>query len=340
MKITLFLLLTAFLIVGCNKSQKVSEFELIEEKEIIPIELEGVLSTTDIETSSIAWFGDDLFFFPQFPHLFSDKYDGVVFKLSKDEIIRYLNSEKKNKLKPKEVYFSAPDLKEILRKKAGGIEAAIFFDNSIYLSVEFVREDSSFAYLLKGNYLKEENIIRIDKEKIAKINIPYNINNLTVETLTFVNDRIIAIPELNGKNIPRKTFAPSFDKELNFVENIKMDNIEFRVTDATYINPDSSFYVMNYNYPGEAKIIKPAKDEIAGKYGIGKLHSETDIVERIIKLKLTKDGIKISDDIPTYLKLNTSSGKNWEGIVQLDDLGFLIITDAIKEQIFAFVKNK
>jgi len=325
---------------GCNKDKKVTEFNTIDETEINPIELEGVLSTKEVETSSIAWVGDELFFFPQFPHLFSDKYDGVVYKLSKEEIINYLNSEKKTKLKPKEVYFIAPDLKEILRKKGGGIEAAIFVDNSIYLAVEYVRQDSSFAYLLKGNYSKEENIIRINNEKVQKINLPYNINNLTVESLTFINERIIAICELNGKNIPGNSFAPSFDKELNFIENIKIDNIEYRVTDATYINSDSSFYVMNYNYPGEAKIIKPAKDAIAIKYGVGKLHSETDIVERIIKLKLTKDGIKISDDIPIYLKLNINNGRNWEGIVKLDDLGFLIITDAIKEQIFAFVKNK
>ncbi len=50
------------------------------------------------------------------------------------------------------------------------------------------------------------------------------------------------------------------------------------------------------------------------------------------------DGITVSDQPPIQLVLRgDGQSRNWEGIVRLDDRGFIIATDTYPETILAFV---
>ena len=50
--------------------------------------------------------------------------------------------------------------------------------------------------------------------------------------------------------------------------------------------------------------------------------------------------IKFSEHVPIQLELDKDSPRNWEGIVRIDDIGFLIATDKHPEMILGFVPVK
>lgn len=333
-------LLMSVFVLSCGKPQTdEKKFSECKENKILKIELAGKAASDEAEISSLAKAGRDIILIPQFPYKFSNIKDGIIWKIPESRIEDYISGKNRNKIVPEEIVIEAKGFDDIIRRPGGGIEAMVFNGSSVFAVIEYVRADSSFSYLIKGKYFSEEKRIVFIPYKKVRINTTYNIENLTVETLTFINDRIIAIPELNGKIIAGNPFASEFDRELNFIRKIEMPFIEYRITDATYINEDSTFYVTNYNYPGEEKIIKPDVDSIAQKFGIGKSHFGTKVLERIVKLKLNKDKIEICDEASLYIKLNSEkTGRNWEGIIEFGKDGFIIMTD-FAPNTFAYIKK-
>jgi len=63
-----------------------------------------------------------------------------------------------------------------------------------------------------------------------------------------------------------------------------------------------------------------------------------DTVERLLELQLTRHGIERTDKPPVLLQLlNRTTCRNWEGLVRLDQQGFLLMTDEYPAAILAFV---
>ena len=151
-----------------------------------------------------------------------------------------------------------------------------------------------------------------------------------------MDDKIITIYEANGKNINSEPVAHLFDLELNFLETITFPNIEYRITDATAIDEFNEFWLINYFWPGEKDQYKPAEDEIAQHFGKGETHSNTEVVERLLKFEYSKDKFSLTRSEPIQLKL-ISDARNLEGIVKFDDLGFLICTDKFPKTILGFI---
>jgi len=64
---------------------------------------------------------------------------------------------------------------------------------------------------------------------------------------------------------------------------------------------------------------------------------ENEPVERLVQLQIGENQITRIDQAPTYLQLlDYNIARNWEGIVMLDDLGFLLITDSFPGSLLGF----
>jgi hypothetical protein len=59
-----------------------------------------------------------------------------------------------------------------------------------------------------------------------------------------------------------------------------------------------------------------------------------------LELELTERGISILSTPPIQLKMDQVEGRNWEGIVRLDKLGFLVVSDKHPRTILGFVPTK
>ena len=115
-------------------------------------------------------------------------------------------------------------------------------------------------------------------------------------------------------------------------------NIEYRITDATALDDKGCFWVINYYWPGDFRILNPAYDQLAGQ-SVPPLEFSRDVaIERLIELKFSGDEIQFSENKPIVMKLGTQTdSRNWEGIVRLENRGFILATDKFPETILAFL---
>jgi hypothetical protein len=116
--------------------------------------------------------------------------------------------------------------------------------------------------------------------------------------------------------------------------DIPLSNIEFRITDATDVDAEGRFWAINYNFYVAGNRIPI--DPLFESYGYGPTHAESYVVERLVAFDITSSGIVLADQPPIQLKL-IEAARNWEGIVQLDDNGFLIATDKFPDTMLGFV---
>lgn len=57
----------------------------------------------------------------------------------------------------------------------------------------------------------------------------------------------------------------------------------------------------------------------------------------MVKFKYSSAGVHLLDESPFFLMLDEEDVRNWEGLVVLDDRGFLMATDKYPFTILAFV---
>ena len=62
------------------------------------------------------------------------------------------------------------------------------------------------------------------------------------------------------------------------------------MADATRIDKNNRFWVINYFFPGDRKVLKPSNDILASKYGNGPSHSRSKRVERLIESEIKNLG--------------------------------------------------
>jgi hypothetical protein len=143
---------------------------------------------------------------------------------------------------------------------------------------------------------------------------------------------VIAIYEVNSENSIETPIYHQFDK------NLKSDIIkpfpftEYRITDATEIDKEGKFWVTNYFWPGDYGLLKPELN-----YKISK-EENVKPVERLLEFQFVDEKIVRTETQPINIKLSEfSDSRNWEGIVRLDNRGFLIVTDKFPGTILAFI---
>ncbi|MCK4900946.1 MAG: hypothetical protein KAS38_19355 [Anaerolineales bacterium] len=351
-----FVLITVSLLTACTRpattteintnnpgstqlEQNANEIDTIpdnaSEYPVLIIPLSGPITTSDSEISGLAWYEEYLILLPQYPHRFGIGQEGAVFALPKEDLIAFLDGENPGPLTPTEIPFIAPGLKERI-KGFEGFEAILFNGQKVYLTIE-AKPAGMLGYLVSGTISPDMSEIKLNTAHLVEIKSQSEIPNMSDEALIIFGNRVISIHEANGLNVNPTPVANLFNLGLNPHKPLAFPNIEYRITDATSPDTLGRFWAINYYFPGDSKL-RPRPDPLEELYGEGLTHSKYITVERLVEFQFGYEGIAFSGTPPIQLELiDDDNARNWEGIVRLDNRGFLLATDKFPETILGFV---
>ncbi len=311
--------------------------EKVKESTIREIPMLGPVSEARSEVSGMAWCGTDLILLPQYPDRFIEDGSQHVFSIPEAEIATYLSGENLDGIEPKAIPFDGSGV-ETLVPGFEGFEAIAFNGEMFYVTIEARSEGEMMGYIVIGQVFGACESLVLQPMGLWQLEPQADMDNMSHETLVFYQDHIYAIYEANGVNVNPSPIARVFAWDLGpRPEEISLDRIEYRITDATEPDESGKFWAMNYFFPGDTDL-RPADDRIAEKFGVGASHLKAEGVERIIALQITDDEVIIADEPPLYLELDGEESRNWEGIVRFED-GFLMVTDKFPTTLLAFVEN-
>ena len=303
-----------------------------KEVKIRQISLSGLITNPKQEISGMDWYKDNLFLLPE-------NLGGFLFMIPNNQIQDALMTKNPDPILPRQIKFTTPDYSSLING-FDGLEAIAFQGEKVLITIEAESNDTMVGFVAWGKIDPETYEVKIPKENLKKIETPIQISNMTYESIIVHNNRAVLIYEANGSNL-QKTVQQPVVSLLDFSEKkMKSPNIEYRITDATRIDQNRRFWAINYFWPGDKKRLKPAADPITETSGKGKTHQSSDVVERLIEFEIKGEIINFSDHEPIQLELDKDAPRNWEGIVRIDDKGFLIVTDKHPKMILGFVPIK
>jgi hypothetical protein len=306
------------------------------------IELSGSAAEADAELSSLLWFGDTLLLIAENPQLYAeDGSFGSFFALETSDILAYLDAEAPNALEPYTMPVYADGLINRLQEERAsfdGFEAAAIAGDRIYLQIEcFTGGNPPMKSFIISGAMSEEGI-RLDVDSVIELPMQSNYSNLSYESLILSEDSLIAIYEANGVEANPDALAYTIALETGELSTIPMLNIPYRITDASEMDEEGNFWVINYFYPGEA-FLDTENDLIFAEFGMGTSQRQYGgYVERLLEFHYGENGIELVDHNPIQLEMRDESyGRNWEGIARLGEMGLLLVTDKFPETLFAFI---
>ena len=310
------------------------------EHKVQSIPLSGKLTNQWAEVSGLAWYGEHLIILPQYPGRFSSGADGRLFAISKRRIQAYLDGNSRTPISPREIAFVAGGVEERIMGFEG-YEAIAFEGNRVFMSIESKPGLQMVGYLIMGEMAPDLRVVRLKPESLRMIPPQTHLENMSQEALVVVNDRVVSLYEANGININPNPSAHIFDLSLRAMGTIPFPRIEYRITDASAPDSGGRFWVINFFYPGDRAKLKPAPDAWGASYGLGPTHSRSATVERLMEFRYTDAQILATPRAPIQLELlEDGRARNWEGVVRLDQRGFLLMTDKYPETILGFVSDR
>lgn len=338
--VLILLLLIALVFLGCYArgftSPKNKLQPTVLEQPIIPIPLTGALAVRNAEVSGLAWYGEYLIFLPQYPN-FSSNYegDGVLYALPKADIVALLDGRTDSPLEPVAIPLNDSVLRAQIENYQG-FEAIGFSGERVFLTIEAGGASGMRGYLVSGEIMPGLSGITLDADHLVEIPLQSQLDNRSDESLLVLDDRILAIYEVNGAGVNPQPVAHAFDFNLNPLGTVSFPHIEYRISDAALAGDGTHFWVVNCFYPGDKDLL-PLSDPLTARFGQGLTHSQNETVERLVEMQYSKSGIILADKAPVLLTLIADTNRNWEGLALLEGCGFLLMTDKFPETILAFV---
>ncbi len=313
----------------------ISFHQIILAKEVLPIEilLTGEATERSLEMSGLAWYNDYLILMPQYVNESKPRF----YYLKKSTINDWLNGNKEKPLNPSKIDIIMPDYFNSI-KGYQGFEAICFIGNKAYLIIETKNNDLMKSFIVKGTMDIKNKVLIIDSEKKVEISLPVNIKNMGYESILKYKYRLMVLFEANGINVNSDPKASFYNSSLKQKGHISFPNIEYRITDATELDDQGRFWAINFFWPGEKKRLNPGKDLVLNNTVKGETHQEFEHVERLVEFKIDGKNIYKTNSLPIQLKLNQNS-RNWEGVVRMENKGFLMIVDEHPRTILAFIKK-
>lgn len=331
-----------FVIVLAAGSLASAQDNVPPETGVITLALAGPAAESDAELSGMAWYGDTLLLLAENAYLYASEGDvGAIFALQREDIMAYLSAvadgEEPDPLTPTEVPLLAG---ESLESVPGfdGFEAIAVNGDQVFLTIEAEKEDGTMrGDLVAGTIEPDLSAINLDLANRVSVDGQTQYNNMSYESLIIVDDVVWMFDEANGEQVNPDPMGYGFQvSDLAPAGTIPLENLEYRLTDATTVSEEGSFWTINYFFPGE-EFLAADPEPLFAEYGIGQTHEQYPGVERLVKLQVTEDGVVIADEAPIQLMLPSEDGRNWEGIVRLDESGFLVVTDEYPETILGFI---
>jgi hypothetical protein len=303
------------------------------EQPVTNLELTGPIAVPEAELSGLAWHGETLILLPQYPERFGEG-DGALFALSETDIQASLKAD--IPLEPKPIILNAPGLKESI-PNFQGYESIVFHGDQVFLTIEAGEGTDMHGYIVSGEISADESQITLDTSNVVEIPVAFPSDNHTDEAIIIEKDLVLTFFEINGAGLNSAPVAHAFDFELNLQGTVSFPNLEYRLTDAA-ADSGNDFWVINYFFPGDTDLT-PSVDPLAQKYGEGPTHAQQDQVERLVKMTYTPNGIILADAAPIQLTLDGDNARNLEGLVVLEDQGFLLVTDKFPSTLLMFVQK-
>lgn len=304
------------------------------EQPVTLLPLGGPLQSENAELSGLAWYGDHLIMLPQFPG-WEHEGPACLYTVTKAELLAQLDHTAPGPLTPRCIVFDSGGIEKNI-SGFEGYEAIGFAGEQAYLTVETHRLIGK-GFLVTGRIAPDLSVLKLEASPQAVLTLPSDLPNAGFETLVVSEDRVLTLYEGNGARVNPAPAAESFDRSLGPTGKLSLPAIEYRVTDATALDAAGRFWVMNYNYPGTSDRFNPAPDPFMARYGTGPTQATHAQVERLIELQVTPTGIVLTDRPPISLQLTEEVARNWEGVVRLDDRGFLLVTDKFPKTLLGFV---
>lgn len=329
----------------------------VQEHALTLLPLAASFRQPELEISGLAWYQDILVLLPQYPH----KWNHSLYGLYRHDIAAVLQGQSDAPLHP----FAIPLIPSTrIRQLAGygGLEAIAFHDSRVFLAVEAEVESAReknrlrhssellppdvdvetgdyLGYLLAGQAVGDLDAIQLDLNRIVILEPQAPLWNKAYETLLATEDSVIAFYEAYGHDVNRQKSALVHDQALQPRPALAMPSIEYRITDATTVDDQGIFWAINFQWPGE-KRLQTVSDGIRERWGEGTTHARTDIVERLVAMQMTGDGIELAPVPPIQLQLlDGVVARNWEGIAAWDDEGFLLASDFFPTTLLAYVSR-
>lgn len=314
------------------------------------IELAGPAGERDAEISSLAWYGDYLLLMTENPFIYAEEGEiGRFFALEKGDIMDYLEAESPEPLEPWPVPLYGDDIMMTVggyEVQFDGFEAAAFVtdlgyfvEDRVFLTIEadMVSDETMRGYLVSGSVMPGLSGITLDLENFISIPRQTDFNNMSYESLFVAGDKLVIVYEVNGAAANESSVAYTVDLQTGALDMIPFPAVEYRITDVTAHDENGVFWATNYFYVGE-DFLAADNDPIFEEFGMGASQAEFDGFERLVAFQYGEDGITLANMAPIQLLMTEdSNGRNWEGIVRMDDMGFLVVTDRYPVTLLGFV---
>ena len=306
---------------------------------VISIPLADEISSPRFEFSGLAWYQGDLVLLPQYPNGILGEEEGMIYAIPADVISRII-VESNTEAEFYEINFDDGGLRSSLNGFEG-FESIEFIGNSIYLTIETHGGNPMKSFLVKGKLeVKDQRIesISLFADKIVELKAQNSNKNASYEALTTDGEYLYALFEQYGYEQNPNPYVIKLDQDLNIISELSIDPVNYRLTDATAVEEDGHFWMINYFYPGDEHL-KVSSDPISMNYSLPESHQMAKIVERLLKFQVRDDQIFLMDEPPVYLRLlESKEARNWEGIVAIPGIGFFVITDSFPDSILGFIK--
>ena len=326
MKISLLFLIP--LMLSCSTEQTVERTPTL-------LKIGGPMKNSDEEVSGMDWYNDNLILLPE-------NLNGYVFAIKKAELDSRINGNDTTTIFPEQIKLNTPNYKELV-PGFDSFEAIAFRGYEVYLTIEIKFADSMSCLLARGHIDEKTLEITVPEQNLTVIDVPTYVDNMSYESLVIDKDRIIALFEANGDSLIKSPYALSINSSGNDIIKNPLSSINYRIADATRVDKNNRFWVINYFFPGDRKVLKPSNDILASKYGNGPSHSRSKRVERLIEYEIKNGKISLTKSAPIEIELEgEKTSRKWEALARYGNEGFLIATDKYPKPhtLLAFLPNK
>lgn len=325
------------------------------------LDLAGPAASPQSQLSGLAWHGDELLLLPQFLDFMprpqeeaaGEKSDTPgrtsprIFAIDRAQIVEVLQSGTPTPIMPREIPVDGPDFRKRIPGYEG-FEAIAVQGDSVFLLIESrpVRSKPEMRGFLVSGELTNGRLVLNDP--VAELTPPAELANMCYESAFILGDTVWALYEANGANVNPAPAALRFALDGTPLDPAPFPHVEYRITDVTAVDKDGGFWAVNFYWPGERKLLKPAKDEIGARWGspAGSTGDHAG-VERLLRCRLAPsaekaEAIALADEPPVNLEPSLLPS-NWEGAAEIAfDLnghtvhGLLLVTDTYPVTRFAF----
>ncbi|MBH23203.1 MAG: hypothetical protein CMH57_01835 [Myxococcales bacterium] len=294
----------------------------LPEQPVKLLALTGPLAEARAEVSGLAWAGDALLLLPQYPERLGEGA-GAIFALDRGAISAAVVSD--TTLTPRPIPLIGDVPNDIDRYE--GFEAIATRGDRVWLTIERTvgGPDDPAGDLVWGTLTDEG--LRIEGH--APIAPQATISNKAYEALIALPEGPVAFYEINGGAHNPSPHAVAFTPAGRSVSEPPMPPLAYRLTDATGLDREGRFWVINYLWPGDHELVQE-EEALRTAYNVGPTHAAAPQVERLVQLQLKRDGERTEvvrvDRAPVYLRLGEAP-RNWEGIAWWGADAVLVVTD-------------